>query len=342
MLELKIPVTEYPSCTPVGYYEVNNTAAIDYKQTKHSVRKQVYGRIKCVDVSSSVNALVNGFAADSSEVIAVVNGDRVVLTSRLENSIGEATNVPWTINLPSTLSMVDASGLRCSSPSGVGCPVDLRYNADSHTVTGTVARLPESGFVEVSFDTSVVLSEGAFKSDKVSVTAPTEGDILPEPSTSNPSSFTFGYNPKVIPLPVKPGVNDSCGVGNAAWVKPADTDQVVWELTDAVHLVAHTTLAHAFQDPKTSDLIRSYDFGVAEETNTEACVVNPPDGNTTPPGGDTKPPVKTPSVPPTVKQPTPKLANTGFTGNSLLGTTAALLVAGIAMTTYRRKNKQTN
>ena len=64
-------------------------------------------------------------------------------------------------------------------------------------------------------------------------------------------------------------MTDPCGVGNAEWVVPADTDTLDWELVDGELIVTILTENTVFEG--TDDT--TYNFGEAVETNLEECEV---------------------------------------------------------------------
>jgi hypothetical protein len=66
--------------------------------------------------------------------------------------------------------------------------------------------------------------------------------------------------PTQVSIPA-PNPNDPCGVGNASWTKPADTDQLTWSLTAGV-LSVQTKTGFVFTDGTTS-----HNYGVAVDSN---------------------------------------------------------------------------
>lgn len=74
-----------------------------------------------------------------------------------------------------------------------------------------------------------------------------------------------------LEVPAEPKVKDPCDPGNAAWVVPADTGELDWTLDGetgelSVQILIPDTTFEGTQDT-------TFNFGAAEETNTEACEV---------------------------------------------------------------------
>lgn len=304
MLEILVPVTETIRCTPTTDNSwVRNNAAFMHKPTSYEViSPTVEGEVrhKCgsVDVSSSIFAKVGGKLVDGEDPVEIHSDETITLVSRLENSRGSATNVPWTIQLPALLDAVENVQFTCKASEGVICP-QFAYDPATKRVTATVASIPTAGSIEVEFNTTVNKTDAQRASAKVQVTAPVEGDLLPEEGTLNPSSLTLGYVPTVqeIPVPEQPGINDPCGADNATWEKPDDSDQLRWELTEEGQLIVHTKSSFVFPGERTS-----HDFGRPEETHTQDCPVPP-----LPPVDPVVPPVDPPVLPPVVPPVTPPI-----------------------------------
>jgi len=69
-----------------------------------------------------------------------------------------------------------------------------------------------------------------------------------------------------IDVPPTPKVDDPCGLGNATWIVPKDTDTVTWKLWQNGDLVASTTSGYEFTNGKTW-----YNYGKAQDSG-ELCV----------------------------------------------------------------------
>jgi LPXTG-motif cell wall-anchored protein len=84
---------------------------------------------------------------------------------------------------------------------------------------------------------------------------------------------------KEIPVPATPQVEDPCGPGNAKWIKPADTNEVAYTLTNGP-LGEQTLQANAKDGYVFPNKEKVKGFGNAPETNLDACpVVVPPKPN---------------------------------------------------------------
>ena len=148
-----------------------------------------------------------------------------------------------------------------------------------------------------------------------------------------------GFAPIVsVDIPQTPTVVDPCGVDNATWEKPQDTDQITWTLTQDGHLVATTRSGFRFSDRTTE-----HDFGVAPDSG-KACPVPPvPTPEPTPaPSTDPTPAPTTSSTPapqPTSSAPTraPELARTGASTVATVTGAAILLAAGLALAVRRSR-----
>ncbi|HMM49613.1 MAG TPA: hypothetical protein PKE32_08405, partial [Miltoncostaeaceae bacterium] len=103
-----------------------------------------------------------------------------------------------------------------------------------------------------------------------------------------------------IPVPAAPTPNDACGPNNAVWVKPADTAQVAWTITNG-RLIASTKTGYIFQDGTTS-----HDYGVAPDSNIPCPIAIPATPSTNPVCG---PDNDTWNVPANTEQITWKLEN---------------------------------
>lgn len=73
----------------------------------------------------------------------------------------------------------------------------------------------------------------------------------------------------VTALPPTPAVTDPCGAGNAEWDIPASDSDFSWTLNSDGHLVVTILTSHV----TFPDGLLSHDYGVAPETNTNACPV---------------------------------------------------------------------
>lgn len=65
-----------------------------------------------------------------------------------------------------------------------------------------------------------------------------------------------------IAIPHQPSTDDPCGLNNATWDMPHDTQEYTWSLTQDGHLVATTTTNYVFANGSTT-----YDFGIAPDSN---------------------------------------------------------------------------
>lgn len=71
----------------------------------------------------------------------------------------------------------------------------------------------------------------------------------------------------VLEIPAAPAINDPCGVGNATWVKPADTDILQWTIVNGSLMV--TIIADGYEF---TDGTRSHNYGIAMDSG-ELCDV---------------------------------------------------------------------
>jgi hypothetical protein len=139
--------------------------------------------------------------------------------------------------------------------------VDLCGTAnDSYTVPTTS---------HVTYSQSAGLHSNA--TGTVTVTASADqGYVLTAPYTFTHTFTNVACPPtdQEIPVPAMPNTTDECGPNNAEWVKPADTAQVTWSITQSGHLIATTTAGYVFPGNETT-----HDYGKAVETNTQPCKV---------------------------------------------------------------------
>lgn len=68
--------------------------------------------------------------------------------------------------------------------------------------------------------------------------------------------------PRSIAVPAAPTPNDPCGLNNASWVKPADTDQLHWSIVNG-ELIVETKAGYVFTDGTTS-----HNYGSAQDSST--------------------------------------------------------------------------
>ena len=159
-----------------------------------------------------------------------------------------------------------------------------------------------------------------------------------------------------VPFPTEPTITDPCGPGNAVWNKPADTDTVVWVITDDGRLIGEVVAAnHTWPNGSTVN-----SWGNAAETNTVACPLPPV---VTPPVTPPAPPVVAPPAPPAppvavapvpvvapvavVQAPAqrkapvavakPQLAETGAASGALALLGGALALSGVCLVAVGRK-----
>ncbi len=71
-----------------------------------------------------------------------------------------------------------------------------------------------------------------------------------------------------ISIPASPAPNDPCGLDNAYWVLPADSDQITWEVQNG-HLIA---TAHG---SNFTDGTSTHDYGLAQDSGTKCVVALP-------------------------------------------------------------------
>ena len=91
------------------------------------------------------------------------------------------------------------------------------------------------------------------------------------------TTHDFGLAPDsgvlcTTPLPATPMVTDPCGVDNAEWIVPNDSEEVTWTLSRDGHLIAQTT-----RDYKFDDGTRMHDYGTAPDSGTLCAVVVEPE-----------------------------------------------------------------
>lgn len=74
--------------------------------------------------------------------------------------------------------------------------------------------------------------------------------------------------PTQIEVPAQPSFTDVCGLNNASWILPADTDKISWNINIAGHLIATISVANTvFVGGETT-----HDYGVAPDSG-ELCPV---------------------------------------------------------------------
>lgn len=72
-------------------------------------------------------------------------------------------------------------------------------------------------------------------------------------------------------LPDTPTVNDPCGIDNAEWIVPSDTNMYTWAVNEEGHLIVTTTTDYEFPGGK-----KSHDFGVAKDSGVLCPIVPAP------------------------------------------------------------------
>ena len=102
-----------------------------------------------------------------------------------------------------------------------------------------------------------------------------------------------------IDLPATPEVTDPCGEGNAAWIKPADTELVTWTWGENGSLIATAAAGYGFGEQKAPTVT----FPAPTEINVEACPTEPPTEEPTEPPTTEEPTTPAPTEEPTTEQP---------------------------------------
>ena len=74
----------------------------------------------------------------------------------------------------------------------------------------------------------------------------------------------------VVAVPAQPSVNDPCGLQNASWVKPADSQSTRWVLGENGTLTAFAKDGYIFQGG-----VKSKDFGVAQDSGKKCVLALP-------------------------------------------------------------------
>ncbi len=134
---------------------------------------------------------------------------------------------------------------------------------DTYTIPSMIGVIYKVG--GVTKDTNTYVGSGS-----VTVTATAASDYELTETTSWSTTFTNAVCPSVIELPSSPTTTDPCGVENAAWNLPLDTEVLNWEIDGDGHLTATIIpTGVTFSNGTTT-----HDFGVAIETNTENCPSN--------------------------------------------------------------------
>lgn len=94
----------------------------------------VSGTIICSDVSTSTSVSKS----------QPQPGEALTASTIVTNSLGVASNIPVTIQLPEKGFIVNAAAptANCTPSANATCPTDLRYDETKHAHVGTVASLP--------------------------------------------------------------------------------------------------------------------------------------------------------------------------------------------------------
>lgn len=279
VLELVIPVKETMtvSCVMNGLYDISNTLHLYSTEFAYDVQTRVWGKLTCVDVSTSTTASVNGViqVPDASGRVDVVQGDAVELAVTVSNSASVAHDVPVTVTLPNMIDVDSVASVRCVANGSASCPTDLAYDPVTRRITGTIAELRGGGQVVFTIAATANAVGQEVLSFNASTTAPVEHDIHPEPGTLNPSSVTFGFIPKPVDIPVVPtNASAVCAIGGAQWNKPENDERFTWTLTADRHLVVTTSNAYIL-DNGDGTQSRTHDYGTPEEAGAVDCVALP-------------------------------------------------------------------
>lgn len=233
-----------------------------------SIIRSAEVQVRCADVSTKT------VLSDNTPQV----GDRVMVETDVSNSVGVAENVPVVLQLAtddtsgSSLNVLEATegvrGISCVVESGnIQCPTNFAYDATTNTITGTIPKMPAGSSLKISVNTVLTTATKYLKTYKLYAQAPNVfGDRHLGPEGTNRSSATFSWTEKVTITPpdTPTDINDPCGVDNATWVKPEDTDMVRWELLDGGRkLSVHTVNGYLFAEGATS-----YDYGFAPDSGT--------------------------------------------------------------------------
>lgn len=283
VVNAKIRVPEDVCLKKAGDILINNTASMDTSMrnphtgswvpfTEDSVTSaSVTARVRCVDVSTTSSVL------DRSPV----PGGGVRIVSEVSNSVGYGESVPFELVLPKTdngLNVLYASGVTpvCEVVSGQGiCPTSYSYDRASNKITGVIEYLGHNSSLRFTTPT-VFTSDGRFNQSYRVYTrsAPVPYDVRMGSEGVNESSDTFTWIDYLdTEIPPTPQINDLCGLNNARWVKPEDTDTVRWELQEnGRRILAHAKDGYKFEGENNKF---THDYGIAKDSNTP-CVIDVP------------------------------------------------------------------
>ncbi len=164
-----------------------------------------------------------------------------------------------------------------ASDNGTLCPAPVVVEPTCDTAGTITLTDPDDGFVyhyavtigdtTIEYEPGTVI-DGIMQGSSYSVQLYREtsaGDIA---AYEAPIVLEFSLL-NCIDIPETPQPADSCGLRNAEWKLPDDTDSVTWEIVDG-HLIA-TAHGSLFTDGKST-----HDYGVAEDSNT-LCPPTPPE-----------------------------------------------------------------
>ncbi|MBM7824765.1 LPXTG-motif cell wall-anchored protein [Arcanobacterium pluranimalium] len=116
-------------------------------------------------------------------------------TSTISNSCHTATNVPVTVKLPENGFLAPQPATpTCTASGGATCPADLRFDAATNSILGTVGSIPAGGNVVLSLLGTAGVIPPTTASYKITSTAPAANDTIPTVGTLNESNATFAYS----------------------------------------------------------------------------------------------------------------------------------------------------
>ena len=123
----------------------------------------------------------------------------------------------------------------------------------------------------------VIFTESVFTNNVATVTATLISGYVWSNNTTAPRTYEIIDHdttcaPDVLPVPAAPGVDDKCGLMNAMWLLPENTETVSWSLTPGGRLIATAAEGYVFDG-----VGRIKDYGTAPDSNELCPSVEPCD-----------------------------------------------------------------
>ncbi|MFC5370718.1 LPXTG cell wall anchor domain-containing protein [Arcanobacterium bovis] len=207
-LQFTVVITENLACSTQASVNVVNQASL-YNFPYGVTVKNAGGNVTNNEVATVSGTIDTSKIVDVSTITAISNPNpkplgALTTTSTISNSCHTATNVPVTVKLPENGFLAPQPATpTCTASGGATCPADLRFDAATNSILGTVGSIPAGGNVVLSLLGTAGVIPPTTASYKITSTAPAANDTIPTVGTLNESNATFAYSNVQSPVTAK-------------------------------------------------------------------------------------------------------------------------------------------